>query len=100
MAEPTPAARHEELRKTLNYHLHRYHVLDAPEIADAEYDRLFDELVALEAAHPELVTPDSPSQRVGGAPSDQFDKVTHEVAMLSLDKCTTDEELSSVQSSC
>ncbi len=95
MAEPDAAARHEELRKTLNYHLHRYHVLDAPEIADAEYDRLFDELVALEAAHPELITPDSPSQRVGGAPSDQFDKVTHEVAMLSLDKCTTDEELGS-----
>ncbi len=88
------AERVRELRETLNYHLHRYHVLDAPEIADGEYDALFDELVALETAHPELVTDDSPSQRVGGAPSDQFNKVTHAVAMLSLDKCTTLDELS------
>ncbi len=94
MVADEAAQRLAELRRALNYHLHRYHVLDAPEIADAEYDRLFDELVALEAEHPDLVTVDSPSQRVGGAPSDQFDKVTHEVAMLSLDKCTSAEELS------
>ncbi len=83
----------ENLRETLNYHLHRYHVLDAPEVADAQYDALFDELLALEAEHPDLVTLDSPSQRVGAQPSDQFEKVVHELAMLSLDKCTTEEEL-------
>ena len=82
-----------ELRKAVAYHLHRYHVLDAPEIADAEYDALFDSLLALEAEHPELLTPDSPSQRVGAPALSQFEKVGHEVAMLSLDKCTTAGEL-------
>lgn len=86
-------ARVEALRELVTYHLHRYHVLDAPEIADAEYDALFDELLALEAEHPELASPDSPSHRVGAAPLSQFNKVSHEVAMLSLDKCTTEEEL-------
>ena len=81
------------LREELNHHLYRYHVLDAPEIADAEYDALYDELVALEDRFPELITPDSPSQRVGSAPLDEFQQVTHEVAMLSLDKCTTAQEL-------
>ena len=83
----------EELRTLVAYHLHRYHVLDAPEIADAEYDALFDELLGLEAKHPELTSPDSPTHRVGAAPLSQFNKVSHEVAMLSLDKCTTEEEL-------
>ena len=83
-----------QLRETLNYHLHRYHVLDAPEISDAQYDALFDELVALEASNPQWISADSPSQRVGGAPLDQFVKVTHALPMLSLDKCTTEEELS------
>ncbi len=82
-----------ELRKIVAYHLHRYHVLDAPEIADAEYDALFDSLLALEAEHPELLTSDSPSQRVGAPALSQFEKVAHEVAMLSLDKCTTAGEL-------
>ena len=82
-----------ELRALVAYHLHRYHVLDAPEIADAEYDALFDELLGLEAKHPELTSPDSPTHRVGAAPLSQFNKVSHEVAMLSLDKCTTEEEL-------
>lgn len=90
----TSQARHAELKDLLNYHLHRYHVLDSPEISDAEYDVLFDELVALEEAHPDWISPDSPSLRVGGRPLDQFDKVTHTVPMLSLDKCTTQEELS------
>ena len=84
---PPPAAelrRAAELRETIARHDHLYHVLDAPEIADAEYDRLFAELVALEAAHPELAVPDSPTQRVGGAPLDAFDEVVHEVPMLSL----------------
>ena len=81
------------LREELNHHIHRYHVLDEPEIADAEYDAMFDELVALEAQHPDLVAVDSPSQRVGAAPLSEFQQVTHEVSMLSLDKCTTEAEL-------
>ncbi len=87
------AKRLQALRDELNHHLYRYHVLDAPEIADAEYDALFDELTALEQQFPDLVTADSPSQRVGGAPLGEFQQVTHEVAMLSLDKCTTSDEL-------
>ena len=90
----------QELRDSLEYHLHRYHVLDAPEIADAEFDALYDELVELETQHPETVTPDSPTQRVGSTPASHFDKVTHEVAMLSLDKCTTESELDDWLSRC
>jgi DNA ligase (NAD+) len=86
-------ARLEELRALIHYHNHRYHVLDDPEIADAEYDALFDELLALEAEHPELVSADSPSQRIGGPPLSGFRTVTHERPMLSLDKCTTLVEL-------
>lgn len=82
-----------ELRELIRYHNHRYHVLDAPEIADAEYDALFDELVALEADYPDLVTDDSPTQRIGGEPLSGFDQVRHRLPMLSLDKCTTTEEL-------
>ncbi len=83
----TPQAvtkRAQELQRVLNHHIHRYHVLDDPEIADDEYDALFDELKALEAEHPELVTPDSPTQRVGSAPVSSLTKVTHELPMLSL----------------
>ena len=87
------AARIEDLRELLHYHNHRYHVLDAPEIADAEYDALFDELVQLEASHPRLASVDSPTQRVGAVPLSKFASVTHAVAMLSLDKCTTFTEL-------
>jgi DNA ligase (NAD+) len=82
-----------ELRELLTYHLYRYHVLDDPVISDAEYDRLYDELVALEEAHPELVTPDSPTQRVGAPPSEQFQKVEHPTGMGSLDKVATPEAL-------
>jgi DNA ligase (NAD+) len=82
-----------ELRDVLDYHLYRYHVLDDPEVTDAEYDKLYDELVALEEAHPELVTPDSPTQRVGAPPSDRFQKVEHPSPMGSLEKVTTDEAL-------
>ena len=85
--------RHQALVERLNYHIYRYHVLDAPEIADAEYDALFDELTDLESAYPELISVDSPSQRVGAAPSPQFNKVQHTLPMLSLDKCTTTEAL-------
>ncbi|MYE50877.1 MAG: NAD-dependent DNA ligase LigA [Gammaproteobacteria bacterium] len=86
-------ARLEALRTQLDHYNYCYHVLDAPEIADAEFDALFDELIALEAAHPALITPDSPSQRVGAAPLAEFAAVTHEVAMLSLEKTATPTEL-------
>ena len=89
----TLSERAEELRRLLDYHSYRYYVLDDPEIADAEFDRLYDELRALEDANPELVTPDSPTQRVGAAPSDRFRKVDHLSPMGSLDKVTTDEAL-------
>lgn len=79
-----PAVRAEELRQALHFHLHRYHVLSAPVISDQEYDALFSELQQLEAAHPELVTPDSPTQRVGGYVSEKFEKVRHPAPILSL----------------
>ena len=79
-----PAKRAETLRRDLARYGHAYYVLDAPIVPDSEYDRLFAELQALEAAHPELVTPDSPTRRVGGTPLSQFEKVTHRVPMLSL----------------
>jgi DNA ligase (NAD+) len=87
------AARAEELRKQLDHHLYRYHVLDDPQISDAEYDRLFDELKTLEEEHPDLVSPDSPTQRVGAPPSEKFRKVEHLSPMGSLEKVTTDEGL-------
>jgi DNA ligase (NAD+) len=83
----------EELRKLVDYHLYRYHVLDDPEISDPEFDRLWDELLELERKHPELQTPNSPTQRVGAPPSDKFEKVDHPTAMGSLEKVTTDEAL-------
>jgi DNA ligase (NAD+) len=89
----TREKRAAELREVLDYHLYRYHVLDDPEIADAEYDALYDELVRIEEQHPELVTPDSPTQRVGAPPSDKFQKVEHPSPMGSLEKVTTDEAL-------
>ena len=82
-----------ELRDVLDYHLYRYHVLDDPEITDAEYDRLYDELAALEEANPKLVIPGSPTQRVGAPPSERFQKVEHPSPMGSLEKVTTDEAL-------
>ena len=88
-----PEERVAELREALDYHLYRYHVLDDPEISDAEFDRLYDELVALEEADPQLVTPDSPTQRVGAPPSEKFQKVEHPTAMGSLEKVTTEEAL-------
>ncbi|MDH3641036.1 MAG: NAD-dependent DNA ligase LigA, partial [Gammaproteobacteria bacterium] len=95
MTRKTAAVRRriDELRDLVRYHNHRYHVLDSPELADVEYDALYDELVELEASHPELVSADSPTQRVGAGPLTEFRSVTHEVPMLSLDKCTTHDEL-------
>jgi DNA ligase (NAD+) len=89
----SPKARADELREVLDYHLYRYHVLDDPEITDAEYDAIYDELVRLEEANPELVTADSPTQRVGAPPSDKFEKVEHPSPMGSLEKVTTGEAL-------
>src|SRR5664279_4709369 len=83
----------DALRDKIRHHEHRYYVLDDPEISDAEFDKLMDELIALEAAHPELVTPDSPTQRVGGKPSEEFAKVRHSTQMLSLAKTTSEAEL-------
>ncbi|MEX2465085.1 MAG: NAD-dependent DNA ligase LigA, partial [Gaiellaceae bacterium] len=82
-----------ELRDLLEHHSYRYHVLDDPEISDAAYDRLYDELKQLEDEHPDLVTPDSPTRRVGAPPSDRFRKVEHLTPMGSLDKVTTEETL-------
>jgi DNA ligase (NAD+) len=84
-------ARLDGLRAELNHHLYRYHVLDDPEISDAEYDRLYDELKALEEDYPDLITPDSPTQRVGAPPSEKFGKVRHLQPMGSLDKVTDEE---------
>ena len=72
-----PADRAAELRRLVEHHNYRYHVLDDPELEDSAYDALFDELQALERTHPELVTPDSPTQRVGAAPAEGFRKVEH-----------------------
>ncbi|MEN9503117.1 MAG: NAD-dependent ligase LigA [Pseudomonadota bacterium] len=83
----------EELRTQLRHHNHLYYVLDEPSIPDAEYDRLFRELQALEAAHPELITPDSPTQRVGATPLSEFGEVKHAIPMLSLGNVFSDEEL-------
>ncbi|WP_201493043.1 NAD-dependent DNA ligase LigA [Rubrivivax sp. A210] len=84
MADDDHDTRARALRERLHHHAHRYYVLDAPEVPDAEYDRLFAELQALEAAHPELLTPDSPTQRVGGRVLEGFTPVRHAVAMLSI----------------
>jgi DNA ligase (NAD+) len=83
----------EDLREQIRYHNRRYHVEDAPEISDAEYDALYSELESLEAEHPELVTPDSPTQRVGGAPLEGFEEVRHAIPMLSLSNARKTEEL-------
>ncbi len=89
----TDRARIDELRQLIRHHDHRYYTLDAPEISDAAYDALARELEALEKKHPDLVTPDSPTQRVGGAPQSRFERVTHHQQMLSLANCFDDAEL-------
>jgi DNA ligase (NAD+) len=87
------AHRAEELRRVLEQANYEYHVLDAPVLADAEYDRLLRELKDIEAVHPDLVTPDSPTQRIGGEPASQFEKVTHLASMYSLDNAFSVDEL-------
>jgi DNA ligase (NAD+) len=91
LASSRAEKRAAELRDVLTYHLYRYHVLDDPEVSDAEYDTLYDELLRLEEADPKLVTADSPTQRVGAPPSEKFQKVEHPSPMGSLEKVTTDE---------
>src|SRR3954465_16021072 len=86
-------AKLDSLREKIRHHEYRYYVLDDPEISDAEYDRLMNELKKLEAEHPEAVTPDSPTQRVGGKPREGFPKQTHSRPMLSLDNAYNEEEL-------
>jgi len=91
--DPGERRRLEELRQALHHHNYRYYVLDDPEISDAEYDRFMNELIALERRHPRLVTPDSPSQRVGAPPLDKFESVPHAVPMLSLDNGFEEEDI-------
>jgi DNA ligase (NAD+) len=94
---PTAAAeikkKLEALRDQIRYHEHRYYVLDSPEISDLEFDRMLEELKKLESEHPQLITPDSPTQRVGGKPREGFVKVRHSSPMLSLDNTYSEEEL-------
>jgi DNA ligase (NAD+) len=94
------ARRAAELRAELRRHEHLYYVLDAPEISDTAYDALMNELKQLEAAHPELLTPDSPTQRVGGKPAEGFRKVAHSRPMLSLDNVYSAEELAAWEARC
>ena len=89
----TAKLRVEELRSQINYHDYRYYVLDSPEVSDAEYDALMRELRALEAQHPELITPDSPTQRVSGQPVEAFGVVEHRVPLLSLANAFSEDEL-------
>ena len=94
--KPEPSidvARINTLREQIDYHSYRYYVLNEPLITDADFDVLWNELIALEESYPELVTPDSPTQRVGGEVQDRFEKVTHAAPMLSLAKALTTEEL-------
>lgn len=93
MAEAALHHRIETLRETIRHHEYLYYGLDAPEISDGEFDRLLRQLKALETEHPELITPDSPTQRVGGKPKEGFAKVAHSRPMLSLDNTYNEEEL-------
>src|SRR5688572_19085329 len=88
-----PLTRINELRERIRHHEERYYVHDAPEISDAEFDRLLHELERLEAEHPDLVTPDSPTQRVAGRPSESFPTVEHLAPMLSLDNAYEEADL-------
>lgn len=82
-----------KLREEVNYHLYRYHTLDDPVISDYDYDQLFHKLKALEEAHPDLITPDSPTQRVGAEPLSEFEKVIHPIPMTSLGNAFNDEDM-------
>lgn len=92
-ATPEVISRAEELRNLINEHNYQYYVLDDPRVPDAEYDRLFRELQELEAQHPEIVTPDSPTRRVGAQGETTFEEVAHRIPMLSLDNAFSEEEV-------
>nr|MBC8393564.1 NAD-dependent DNA ligase LigA [Deltaproteobacteria bacterium] len=83
----------EKIRQLLHWHNYRYYILDDPEISDAEYDRMMQELVALENDWPELASADSPSQKIGSPPLDKFESVTHSIPMLSLDNAFNEEDV-------
>ena len=83
----------ERLREQLRYHSCKYYVLDDPDIPDAEYDRLYQQLLALEEKHPELITEDSPTQRVGDRPLTAFEQIQHQKPMLSLDNVFNEKDL-------
>src|SRR4030042_3315532 len=89
---PEVVARVQELREQLHYHDYRYYVLDDPVISDAQYDRIMQELLGLEEKYPALVTPDSPTQRIGAPPLEKFETVTHRIPMLSLENAFTETE--------
>jgi len=93
MPDPSPQHRAEELHRLLQRAAHAYYVLDAPELEDAVYDRLYRELQEIEALSPELVRADSPTQRVGGPPADGFLAVRHRISLLSLENAFSSEEL-------
>ena len=86
-------SRIEELRNKIHYHNYRYYVLNDPEISDAEYDQLMRELEALESKYPEFITPDSPTQRIGAEPLEEFGTVTHTIPMLSLSNAFNEQEV-------
>src|SRR6202051_4660526 len=88
-----PEKKIESLREKIRHHEYLYYVVDNPEISDAEFDKLMQQLKALEAEHPDLVTPDSPTQRVGGKPREGFAKVAHSRPMLSLDNAYNQDDL-------
>src|SRR5688572_11677547 len=90
---PSPAKRIAELREEIRGHDYRYYVLDRPTISDREYDRLLQELIELERQRPELVTPDSPTQRVGGDVQTELKSVRHAVPMMSIDNTYSEEEI-------
>ena len=92
-AKPQIVEKIRDLRKILHHHNHRYYVLDDPEISDSEYDRLMQELIRLEIAHPDLASPDSPSARVGAPPLAKFDSIAHSIPMLSLDNAFADDDI-------
>ncbi len=82
-----------KLRKEINHHNYLYYVLNSPEISDAEYDRLMEELLSLESQYPDLITPDSPTQKIGAPPKEEFGKISHMAPMLSLDSCLDEKEV-------
>ena len=82
-----------KLREQINYHNHKYHTLDSPEIKDSEFDSLFEELRSLEASNPDIITIDSPTQRMGAVPLESFSQIRHERPMLSLDNAFTEKDL-------